>query len=272
MTDKTNPTLGSLAIEAARQDADLASLQRDSDRLARDVQDHIEDNRAHDYADRTRSEIARMRQQADGLHDAYVGEQKKLYREDSQMKFSETEHQEILDGLARQRDEAFSGLKERVEKLSSEVGERLEVASKPERYLSDEEMERATIRANFVREDVEARPLGEVPGLLREAELSGSRVEMWLASRYAQMRHDRELESLRERGGAGVGAEEISRHLREVREGAQRLSEQLRPPGAKGRKETLEKLREEAAGLTAHVRDKSITDAERVARSSSPFR
>lgn len=244
----------------------------DMDRLERDIQDYKEDNRANDFSGRTRSEIARMRQKADGLHDSYVNEQKKLYREDGQPRFSAPEHNEIMEDLTRRRDEAFSELKERAGKISSEIGEKLEVASKPERYLSDAEMESAIIRANFVREDIESRPLGEVPGLLREAELSGGRVEKWLAARYAQMRHDQELESLRESGGASVGAEEISRHLREVREGAEHLRGQLQPPGAKGRKETLEKLREEAGGLTAHLRDKSLTHEERVARSSSPFR
>ncbi len=272
MIDKTNPTEEGIAGMIARQNADLADLQQNTDRLARDVQDHQADNRLRRFAEGTRTEIEKARRSADGLHDSFVGEQQKLYREDGQKKYSEAEHAEIVAGLTRQRDETFSELKNRADGLASEVGERLEVASSPERYLSGEEAEQATIQANFVREDVERLPLGEVPGLLREAELSSDRVEKWLAARYAAMRADRELESLRESGGAGVGAEEISRHLREVREGAERLREQLQPPGAKGRKETLEKLREKAAGLKAHVQDKSITHDERVARSSSPFR
>ncbi len=256
---------------SARQDATLSGLERTADRLRRDMQDHSEENRAGDFSDRTRSEIASMTRKADGLHDSFINESKKLYRKDGQKKYSDTEHAEIMNSLTRQRDEAFSELKERADKLSSEVGAKLEVASSPERYLSDAEMEQATIRANFVREDVERLPLGEVPGFLRGTELSGDRVEKWLASRYAQMRHDRELESLRESGGAGVRAEEISRHLREVREASGRLREQLQPPGAEGRKEALKKLGEEATGLKGHVLRKSLTHEERVAMSSSPF-
>jgi hypothetical protein len=260
-----------IAAGIAGTDAGLGRLERDTERLRREVDDYLAENRLGRFAEDVRAKIGKARREADGAHDAYVAEQKKLYRQDGRRKYSDAEHAEIAADLARRRDEAFAGLKRRAEELSSEIGERLEVAQEPERYLSDAEMEQATIRANFVREDVERLPLGEVPGFLRGTELSGDRVEKWLASRYAQMRHDRELESLRESGGAGVRAEEISRHLREVREASGRLREQLQPPGAEGRKEALKKLGEEATGLKGHVLRKSLTHEERVAMSSSPF-
>ncbi len=235
------------------------------------IRDMEEDSSARTFSESAEARIAEIKRAADQVHDAYISESKKLYREDGQKKFSEAEHQELADDLKRQRDEAFSKLKKRADKASSEITEKLEVAALPERYLSDQDMERANSRRGFVQEDIDRLPLGEVPVLLREAELSGDRVEKWLASRYATIRADRELEKLRESGGAGVGAEEVSRHLREVREGAQRLQEQLQLPGARVRKQKLEALRRDAAGLKSHVLDRGLTHEERVALSSSPF-
>lgn len=59
--------------------------------------------------------------------------------------------------------------------------------------------------------------------------------------------------------------------MREIREGAQRLQEQLQLPGARVRKQKLEALRRDAAGLKSHVLDRGLTHEERVALSSSPF-
>lgn len=195
-----------IASRLARQDANLHDLERNMNAFERNIKDHGEDSRTRSFSESIQSEIARTRQTADGVHDAYTTELKKLYREDGQKKFSEAEHQELADDLKRQRDEAFAELKQRAEKVSSEIGEKLEVVALPERYLSDKEMERANSRRDFVREDVE------------------------------------------------------------------RLREQLQLPGARIRKEGLEALRQEAAGLKSHVRDKSITHEERVAASRSPFR
>lgn len=239
--------------------------------LALNIKDMEENSDLRSFSGTIEARITSLQQSANKAHDSFNAERQKLYREDGQQKYSPVEHKEIEDDLKRQRDEAFSELKQRTDKLSAEVSTKLEVTAKPERYLSDEEMTRANGRRDFVREDVDRLPLGEVPGLLRESELTGDRVERWLAARYATIRADRELEKLRERGGEGIGAEETSRHLREVREGAERLQEKLQLPGSKLRKQNLEALRQKTAGLKSHVLDKALTHEERVALSSSPF-
>lgn len=241
--------------------------------LALNIKDMEEDSDLRSFSGIIEARITSLQQSANKAHDSFNAERQKLYREDGQQKYSPVEHKEIEDDLKRQRDETFSELKQRTDKLSAEVSTKLEVTAKPERYLSDEEMTRANGRRDFVREDVDRLPLGEVPGLLREAELTGDRVDRWLAARYATIRADRELEKLRE-GGASAGdvrAEDMSRQMREVREGAERLQEKLQLPGSKLRKQNLEALRQQTVGLKSHVRDKALTHEERVALSSGPF-
>lgn len=254
-----------------KQTKTLAELTKITENIERFSKDQEENTSVWRLSERTAGEIAELRQAADAVHNDLLEEKAKLYRKDGKKRYSDAEHKERMDALTRRRDEIFVELKQRAEQVSAQVRERLEIASKPERYLSDKDMERAAIRSSFVQEDVERLPLGEVPSLLREAELSSDRVEKWLAARYATIRADLELLHLRETGGAGVAAEQVSRELREIREAAGRLTAQLQPPGAGERKKKLEALQQQAFELQQHVRWNSITEEERRRRTTSPY-
>jgi hypothetical protein len=273
-TDKEK--LKHIAQRLAGQDAKVDKLQQDFNDFDRMVKVHKEDDGAKEFSTSRRAGFVSLRSSAEAAHDEFEREKEALYREDGLPVYSERQHEELLKAATEKRDTAFGRFAEDIAKHTAEINSKLELASLPPR-LDDKQMSRAASRQVFVREDIESSPLEDIPNLLRQAEITGDRAEIWCAIRYAKMRAERELQKMRDEAAAGTSipdgeAEKKSKALGDIRRKAGELEDSLHLPGAAKRKQDLKELKQEAAAVESYIRDKSITHAERLERSSSPFR
>jgi len=191
---------------------------------------------------RTRIDMAGERAEA---------EKAALYRPDGSKMFGEEEHAErsagIAEGVARVAGEVRAGADRIVEETRADLDAIL--YADPTEDLSAEELERANARARFVREDCETLEPDELARRIRGVLAGGDKAMTWLYSRYAKVRHGRELDATLDRP---LAAEEAAA-LGELRDALPALEERLRDPAKERRRQGAEKELAAAERLKFHA-------------------
>lgn len=206
-------------------------------------------------------EARRAEQAIDKAVTTYEAERKKLYRADGEPKFGEKELAERQEGL-------LAGVREAVD-AAIQVADELQKAARveaiaasatdPTAGLSADELQTASLKTQFVREDVarlragvDANRPGPLEERLQVVLASDDRVLHWLYHRYCEQ----EAGALREiaRRPRGQISNDQSRRLSVLAQAAQQLGEKLVDPALKKKADLAEARRQRGMDLSMKAR------------------
>jgi hypothetical protein len=166
-------------------------------------------------------------------------QQAALLRPDGSPKYAEAEHAEQLARIDAEFEAVAARVTEQAEAAVEATKRELVLleGADPFDRLSPEQQQRAALRREFIREDVELLPVHQLLPMLRAALVAGDKAELWLLDRYVGMRIDRE--------GGQVGPELLMLH--------RELAAAVADPQAKAKRERLERKLSAAQVLGGRV-------------------
>lgn len=217
------------------------------------------------------SDAEQISKQADAANQRRESEEARLYREDGSRMFSDAAHADQMTEITGRRDETIAELQEQTDSAVTAAHTRLEAVENqdPLDRLSEDELQRASGRRAFAKEDAEDLPIPELTSRVKAALHDNDKAMITLYARYSSRRADAEREKMRQAGGAGGAAD--AQALGDLREAVEAATKKLNGGGrAMALKAAREKL-EAAQEASIQVRKKSLTHEERLARSSMPF-
>lgn len=217
------------------------------------------------------TDVEQIRNDADAANRRRESEEAGLYRQDGSKMYSDAAHADQMNELTARRDETVAELQEQADSAVTAAHTRLEAVENrdPIDRLSEDELQRASGRRAFVKEDAEDLPLAELTSRVKTALHDNDPAMITLYGRYAARRADAEREKMRQAGGSSSAAD--AQALGDLREAVEAATARLNSGGrAMALQAAREKL-EEAREASIHVNKRSLTHEERLARSSLPF-
>lgn len=199
---------------------------------------------------------ANLRDRIDKAAERAEAEKTRLLKRDGSQIYSDSEHAErtnaIIGEMARVADEVNEAAGELTEEKESELYKYRH--GDPTGDLLDQQLEVASVKRIFVKEDCEELSLDELAKRLRGVLAEGKKEMVWLYARYARRRANRVLEELRNsRSAPSEAGRETSARLREVEELLPTLEEKAGSTFDKQEAEKVEAELQELQGVRSYA-------------------
>jgi hypothetical protein len=199
--------------------------------------------------------VAREQERLDSAVATYHTEVGKLYRSDGQPKYGPAEMDERKAALLASVEQAVERTKQRAAEIEEEAAADLSrLNADPTAGLSSSDLEIATLKAQFVKEDLQRLSPAALEQRLETVIIDGDKVTKWLYHRYAGQLAGDIRDSSQRSGTAGATlTDEQSTRLGILTRAVAQLEQQLVDKSAKERAAAAEERKRKALVLGSYA-------------------